>query len=328
MANDATGHVAMFANIVQPSIVSLFSSTSSHALQLFSQHVDPSPALKSDSLIHFLDDATSLPAPPAPGSLIRPANSLDPRNDLDGSDDEDENTNEEASEGRKLCQTVLHIQSPTIRTTYICCPPSLSSSADSTLASSSALQHSWTPDTPAPRSVDLELGLTLPWMHLQVRNLGREWAFEVGVADRAGTKGIIRCSTFQKEPSVKRHHDPVLLHLPLRFPHASSRPLTTWNTISLDLGVTMQQFRIISASQHGGIIQADGEDEEIEETSGQQEDALRQTNNANVPLPSGTFGKVLYLKVYANCRLRRIWLSEDRRSVLPWEFGMYASAQE
>jgi hypothetical protein len=34
-------------------------------------------------------------------------------------------------------------------------------------------------------------------MHLQVRNLGREWAFEVGIVDHAGRVGIVRLSTFQ-----------------------------------------------------------------------------------------------------------------------------------
>lgn len=43
----------------------------------------------------------------------------------------------------------------------------------------------------------LGLGLTHPWIHLQVRHLGREWAFEVGVVDRAKNTGVIRFSTFQ-----------------------------------------------------------------------------------------------------------------------------------
>ena len=37
-------------------------------------------------------------------------------------------------------------------------------------------------------------------MHLQVRNLGREWAFEVGIVDQAGRVGIVRLSTFQVNP--------------------------------------------------------------------------------------------------------------------------------
>ncbi|KAI5122634.1 hypothetical protein M0805_008720 [Coniferiporia weirii] len=298
----------MFANTVQPGLISLFSSTGSAPLQLFSQHVDPAPALRSDSLIHLLDDATSTPPPPAPGLLIIP-----PPLSLDTEDDAGEDGGEGA--GRTLCQTVLHIQSPTIRTTFIRCPPA---------------------GTPGAAA---ELGLTLPWMHMQVRNLGREWVFEVGVADGAGTRGVIRCSTFQKEASVKmRRRDPPLLHIPLRFPPTSSRPLTSWATISLDLGGTMHQFRAVNAAARrddGSGEEAgthddddgDGEDGEGEDTSNKQwQSALHGTDDAR--LPSGAFAKVLYVKVYANCRLRRIWFSEGQRGVLPWEFGLYSSSLE
>ena len=73
-------------------------------------------------------------------------------------------------EGYTLNQTVLHIQSPTLRTTHIRCPAI-------GMATSLGMQH--------------------PWVHLQVRNMDKEWSFEVGVVDKAGREGIIRCSTFQ-----------------------------------------------------------------------------------------------------------------------------------
>lgn len=47
--------------------------------------------------------------------------------------------------------------------------------------------------------------------------------------------------------------------------------------------------------------------------------------NASVMLPSGTLGRVTYVKIFANCRLRRIWFSENKRGSLPWEFALYAS---
>lgn len=170
----------MFANVAQPSIVSLFSSTGSAPLQLFSCHVDPAPSLRSDSLIFLLNDSTNSPPPPEPGMLVRYTLS---NRDLDNEEEEEKTQ----PIGRTLCQTVLHIQSPTIRTTYIRCPPHRSSSA-----------------TKGPE----ELGLTLPWMHMQVCRLGeREWAFEVGIADRAGRKGIIRCSTFQVSPLSTRESE-------------------------------------------------------------------------------------------------------------------------
>ena len=52
----------------------------------------------------------------------------------------------------------------------------------------------------------LGLGLRLGWMHVQVRPLGLgvgvgsgrdAWALDVGVADRAGKRGVVRLSTFQ-----------------------------------------------------------------------------------------------------------------------------------
>lgn len=43
-------------------------------------------------------------------------------------------------------------------------------------------------------------------------------------------------------------------------------------------------------------------------------------------MPSGTFSHVSYVKVYATCRLRRIWFSEGGlQQRLPWEFQLYAA---
>ncbi|KAH8105587.1 hypothetical protein DFH11DRAFT_1290162 [Phellopilus nigrolimitatus] len=300
----------MFSNTVQPSIVSLFSSTSSEPLQLFSQHVDPSPVLRSDSFIHLLNDTTSLPHPPVPGVLIQPT----PINSDDSAEGTDPKFREK--QGRTLCQTVLHIQSPTIRTTYIRCPPSPTPASFS--------RSSFISDATA------ELGLTLPWVHLQVRSLGREWAFEVCVADRAGKRGVIKCSTFQKEATLKCQYDPPLLHVPLRFPSASSRPLTAWSTVSLDLRSMIHQFGSIGAAQqadfdHEGAYTDDEKDGR--RTSVRQRPSLPGGSGAGALLPSGTFGKVLYVKVYASCRVRRIWFSEDRRGALPSEFQLYSSSQ-
>ncbi|KAJ8502208.1 hypothetical protein ONZ51_g87 [Trametes cubensis] len=151
----------MFSASVQPSVVSLFSSTGSDPLALFSSHCDTS--LPSDSFVCILNDSTSEPAPPAPRTLIEVKDA-----------DDDDNSPDYA-----LGQSVLHIQSPTLRTTYIRCPPA---GPSSTTQSRRAPEH---------------LGLKHPWMHLQVRNLHREWAFEVGLVDQSGREGIVRCATFQ-----------------------------------------------------------------------------------------------------------------------------------
>lgn len=159
----------MFSAVVLPPTVSLFSSTNSSPLQLFSTHVDPNPILRSDSFIHLIRDDTNTPSPPPPGILV----------DSSGSENMDKNERGSLSDMHSttlggLCQTVLHIQSPTLKTTFIRCPP-------------------------VRRDISVpDLDITLPWVSLQVRTLGsRAWAFEVGFTDRSERKGVVRCSTFQ-----------------------------------------------------------------------------------------------------------------------------------
>ncbi|KAJ7468067.1 hypothetical protein FB451DRAFT_1352439 [Mycena latifolia] len=257
----------MFSNTVQPEVVSLFSSTGSDPLCLFGTSCDST--LPSDSFIHLLIDKSSLPAPPAPAVTI----SL-PSLEQD-SDDTESNTS-----GLCLGQTVLHLQSPTLRTTYIRCPPNNST----------------------------HLGLKHPWIHIQVRDVGREWSFELGLVDRSGHVGVVRLSTFQKQPRLKlstRHSSPPLLHLPLSFPSITSRPLTAWATVTLHLPTLLPHFTSSSLLSRG-------------------------TEDAHTPLlggtsvPSGSFSHTAYVKVYATCRLRRIWFSQSGPGKqAPWEFALY-----
>jgi hypothetical protein len=86
--------------------------------------------------------------------------------------------------GYSLNQTVLQIQSPTLRTTYIQCPPVDSLYPDNSSSSGA-------------RDKSNNLGIKHPWMHVQVRDMGREWSFEVGLVDQSGRMGIVRLSTFQ-----------------------------------------------------------------------------------------------------------------------------------
>ncbi|KAI0697053.1 hypothetical protein BC835DRAFT_1270956 [Cytidiella melzeri] len=258
----------MFSSSVQPALVSLLSTTSSECLDLFRKSVDES--LPADSFICLLNDVTSKPEPQAPATLISPPIFV-------AADDG------EGTEGHTLCQTVLHIQSPTLRTTFIRCPAS-----------------------------DVHLGLNHPWLHLQVRNLGREWSFEVGVVDRARKIGIVRCSTFQRDPTLKMTTPP-LLHLPLSFPVASTRPLTAWSTININLPSLLPHFSSASL-----ISQDDTEpDDEVLAES-------RSQKSITVPVPSGGYSHISYVKVYATCRLRRIWLSQTGPGqMLPLEFDLY-----
>lgn len=100
----------MFSSAVQPGIVSLFSSTGSDPLQLFSTHCDST--LHSDAFVGLVNDRPSHSKPRSPKNLV--------------SDDE---------AGFLLDQTVLHIQSPALPKTYIQCP--------SQPGKELGLKHSW-----------------------------------------------------------------------------------------------------------------------------------------------------------------------------------------
>ncbi|KAI0367637.1 hypothetical protein BV20DRAFT_541853 [Pilatotrama ljubarskyi] len=270
----------MFSAAVQPSIVSLFSSTGSEPLNLFSTHCDAS--LLPDSFLCILNDATSQPTPSAPRKLI------DLQQDA-----------QEASPDYALGQSVLHIQSPTVRTTYIRCPPIGGVGREGPGASRELVQ-----------GPSRHLGLKHHWIHIQVRNLHREWAFEVGIVDQSGREGIVRCATFQKEPELNLGKRALLL-LPLSFPPPSSRPLTSWCTIAINLPSLLPHFSSASLTRVNN-----GERPSGSASSGQLANQV----------PSGMYSHVSYVKVYANCRLRRIWFSEGGpQQRLPWEFQLYAA---
>jgi hypothetical protein len=159
----------MFSGSVQPAIVSLFSSTGSEPLYLWSVKTDSS--LPADSFTCFLDDTKSTPTPTPPAVLISPH----PVGADAGGDGADSSTHQRM--GYSLTQTVLHIQSPSLTKTYLRCPP-----------------VGWA-RTRMGREGDL--GLKHPWVHMQARNMGRPWSFELGLVDQVGKEGVVRCSTFQ-----------------------------------------------------------------------------------------------------------------------------------
>ena len=238
----------LFSAVSQPATVSLFSSTGSEPLQLFVVCTDP--GLQSDSFLHFLHDRTSTPPPLAPAKLLG-----------EGS----------PTPYALLDQTVLHIQGPAVRSTYI----------EST-----------------------NLGLTHPWMHLQVRDLGKPWAFEVGVADQRGRKGIIRISRFQTVPALKVNGANVpMLVLPLSFAQKTEHTLTEWSTVSLQLEALVPSFSrrdILDSAQSSAPAAA-----------------------APIAVPA-KFTCVTYVRVYATCRLRRLWFSVGGPNQrLPWELELY-----
>ncbi|KAH9036177.1 hypothetical protein EDB85DRAFT_1941616 [Lactarius pseudohatsudake] len=265
----------MFSGSFQPAIVSLFSSAGSEPLCLWSLKTDPS--LPADSFACFLNDSESTPAPPDPAVLISPHPVA--------ADSGGGQANNSQGMGYMLTQTVLHLQSPSLATTYLRCPPH-----------SGGRVH---------MGREGDLGLKHPWVHVQVRNIGRPWSLELGLVDLAGKEGVVRCSTFQNEPVLKLTSPP-LLHLPLTFPSASTTPLTSWSTLSLYLPTLLSHFSSRALIQNSHDEEEDPRLYEIE-------------------LPNARFSHTSYVKVYATCRLKRIWFSEEDSSQrLPWEFELYA----
>lgn len=266
----------MFKNEIQPSVISLFSSTGSHPLSLWQTETDA--GLPKDSHITLIDDDTMCP----------------------GKEIDYVNLEDDEMQSHTLSHPVLHIQSPTLPSTFIRCPPSPSDS----------------------------LGISLPWLHLQFRNLGRPWAFEIGLVDLYGHLAAIRCCTFQvslqaqipvtgrrantlsfKEEALVIRGETLLMLIPLKLPSPPSAStfspaLTSWLTLSIDLR---------ALSNHFGS-------KELDTASG---DASRGTQART---PHIRFTSVTYVKVYATCRLRRLWFSKDKEQEgvrRPWELELY-----
>ncbi|TFK22133.1 hypothetical protein FA15DRAFT_706658 [Coprinopsis marcescibilis] len=275
----------MFSSAVQPPIISLFSSTGSKPLGIwFSTTTGSNP----HSFIHLLHDSTSHPPPAPPASLINPSS-----------------TSTE-NQGLLLDQTVLHIQSPDLRTTYIQCPPNADPEGDLGLQSVQGGRHQQQGD----------LGIRHQCIHLQVRNLSKDWSFEIGVRDTAGKAGILRFSTFQvhtirsytTSPRMKlRPSKQPILHLPLSF-HAGESRTTPWSTINLHLPTYLGHFAAPEV----------------------QPERSEGSDSSGIPgghlIPKAKYSHVCYVRIYANCRLRRVWLDDTLQAQqgLPWEFELYS----
>lgn len=251
----------MFRQSIQPSTVSLLSSVGSSPFHgLWTMNTDAK--LPEDSFIVVMND--SLMSPEVHNEARKP---ITLPNECDG------------GPGKQLDCPVIHIQSPTIRSTYIL----------------------------APQTGELSLNHT--WLHLQVRNLHKEFAFEVGVVDSANRRGRLRWSTFQRVAAI--YHNPAasnqshvsmlgsLLHFPLTFSSPDSFKLTEWCTLDVNVAACLRSFASIAADVPSTAV------------------AL------------STFTSISYIKIYANCRVRRLWVSQgtqhrgSNQSGWPAEFQLY-----
>jgi hypothetical protein len=253
---------SLFGDTVQPESLSLFSSTSSDPLALWTLHRDTE--LAEDSGVQILADATDAAAP----------------SDLEEATSGFKLRVEAASRGTSI-ETVLHIQSPAIRNTFIRSPPSL----------------------------EAELGIKLPHISFQFRSIGnaRPFAFEVGIKDRIGCSGIVRLSSFQTKPKLylplassatagpsepmKSRPSRPLLHLPLTTaptPDQDEATLTAWQVVTLPLD------RIARSLSDTSLLSATPQDSRPSHLD-----------------PFGEFDSISYVKIHANVRLRRIWCSNS-----------------
>lgn len=232
-----------------------------------------------------------------------------------------------------LDQTVLHLQSPTIATTFIRSPP---------FSTRSSLLEGQL----------LELAIPLPFVHFQLRSIDRHLPFlvEVGIKDIKGQHARIRVSTFQTRPVLYPAEAPAktvvddentndnsgaserdrlarelslrrgpLLHLPIDVPAQISKSeegpakertiLTTWSTLSLDLSSLLAHFNnsaLISPPETNFVVQGE---------------PLQAT--FQIPQIFHKFRHLTYVQVHANCRLRRIWCDEGTNKTSLDEFRFF-----
>lgn len=125
-----------------------------------------------------------------------------------------------------------------------------------------------------------------------------------------------RSDVSQQEPRLKLepNHSP-LLHLPLSFPAVTQTTLTAWSTISLNLPSLLPHFSSASlVDRHDDSSNDDDEDD----------GGIAASSMGSLPLPSSNFSHVSYVRIYATCRLRRVWFSEGGPGQkVPWEFELY-----
>lgn len=119
----------------------------------------------------------------------------------------------------------------------------------------------------------------------------------------------------QKQPALKLLSPP-LLHLPLSFPPQSSHRLTTWCTLTINIPSLLPYFLSASLTREG--VRSDSDDLRASDDP--------HSHSITPQIPSGTYSHVSYVKVYATCRLRRIWFTDAGASQpLPSEFELYSA---
>ncbi|ORX40563.1 hypothetical protein BD324DRAFT_611289 [Kockovaella imperatae] len=204
-----------------------------------------------------------------------------------------------------LKHRVVHIQSPNLTDTY------------TQMGSDPPTGHTQGPESRSGKPI----GATHPWICLQLRRLGRRhFSLEVGLVDSRGKHGIVRCSSFQTTPTLHPDRHTPLIHLPIAIPPKTASQLTPWLDIALNLNTLISLFGILKPPS------------KATEDSTPAERPSKRLKEDSSHLPDGSLGSITYIRVYANCRLRKIWLSEHGQKTLNelgqaghYDFGLFAA---
>ncbi|SCV74407.1 BQ2448_6839 [Microbotryum intermedium] len=266
----------MFKHTLQPPVISLFSSSSSHPL-LLSSAASTSRSFPEDSWISLVDDSTdtflrSPSSSPTTIGIPSPSTMKGGSTSPTAIPTPTASSSSSSSKG-SISGPALHLQSPDIKSTFIRFGDAPSASVHERGVSQSSSSSS-------------ALGIEAGYVHLFLKPLGHGMGFyvDVLVMDERGNSYVIRASTFQTQP----HYTPQiptqsntshssLLHLPLAFPPPSTHALTPWVLLSLPL-----PDLLLSLPDLGG------------------------------PSPPPRYKSLQSIEVHANCRLKRIWCTEER----------------
>ncbi|RSH81224.1 uncharacterized protein EHS24_008661 [Apiotrichum porosum] len=282
---------------VQPSLLTLLNSESEPPLALWRKH----EGRRDESFVDVLDD-TAYPATAEAGP------SRPPRSAAAGTSVKPSTASvhvpKHAQTG-SLASRVVHIQSPRPDT--------------------------WIQAGDLPPSAST-LGIELPWFGIQFKPLGvrRRVTIELGLVDARGRVGVVRLSSHKTEPTLYAEREPPLVHLPLALP-ADTHKVTDWAETGLHLTSLVALFRSLPAAPPAASDSDDNDDEHGSRKRRRRpppRPARRPADRSR--LPEGGLAYTAYVRIYANCRLRRVWFSEegDKSLDMPGvrdEWALYAA---
>lgn len=115
----------------------------------------------------------------------------------------------------------------------------------------------------------------------------------------------------QKEPSLLAQRRLPLLRLPLEMPEGG---VTEWRQVVVHLAPLIGLFRTLKADEDK---EKDPEKGERDREGGRERKRPKVTDWHD--LPEGRLASVESVRIYANCRVRRVWLSNEGGVRDEWE---------